>query len=166
MKYYILLNDDSNCDKYVIVNDTIKDMYNVIIKLNNRCTDLTKCEYTNLEIIKYSLNVNYLTKQRLSSLLKIYAFYYNKFFFNNDVNIDKVLLSSIGICPSIINSIENSILNLNKYLDSLVYKSIYEKELDKILLNLPDICISNIKSKKKLNYSNNNNCQNKFIEVN
>ena len=43
-----------------------------------------------------------------------------------------------------------------------------------ILINLPDICISNIKSKKKLNYSNNNqqnlidlnnNCQNKFIEV-
>ena len=41
--------------------------------------------------------------------------------------------------------------SLNKYLDSLTIKSIYERELDKILKNLPNICISNIQSKKILN---------------
>ena len=172
LKYYILINDN-DVDKYVIVNDTIKEMYNVIIKLNNRCTNAINSDYTNLELMKYSLNINYLTKQRLSSLIKIYAFYYNKSHFDSDVvNIDKVLLSRIGICHSIIEPNNNSILNLNKYLNTLKYKSIYERELDNILLNLPDICISNIKSKKIISNNNhqnlidlNDNYQNVFVEI-
>jgi hypothetical protein len=170
LKYYILINDN-DVEKYVIINDTIKEMYNVIIKINNRCTDVNTCEYTNLEIIKYSLNINYLTKQRLSSLIKIYAFYYNKSHFY-ELNIDKVLLSRIGICNSITEPNENNTLNLNKYLNTLKYESIYEKELDKILINLPDICISNIKSKKIIPNNNqqnlidlNDECQHEFVKI-
>ena len=41
--------------------------------------------------------------------------------------------------------------SLNNYLDSLTIKSIYERELDNILINTPNICISNIQSKNLLN---------------
>jgi len=48
-------------------------------------------------------------------------------------------------------TIVNFYKSLNKYLDSLTIKSIYERELDKILITIPNICISNIQSKKLLN---------------
>ena len=41
--------------------------------------------------------------------------------------------------------------SLNFYLDNLTYESIYKRELTKILINLPNICISHISSKKLLN---------------
>ena len=44
---------------------------------------------------------------------------------------------------------------LNKYLT--IYKSIYEKELDCILTNLPNICESNISTKKIFNNDNEEN---------
>ena len=47
--------------------------------------------------------------------------------------------------------------SITKYLDSLSYQSIYERELDEILCNLPYICLSHISSKKLLNYNNNIN---------
>ena len=40
---------------------------------------------------------------------------------------------------------------LNNYLDTLNYESNYDRELHKILINLPNICISHILSKKLLN---------------
>ena len=59
--------------------------------------------------------------------------------------------------------------NLKKYLDFLTYKSIYEKELDCILTNLPIICESNILSKKVVNNANRLNLidlnNKEFIEV-
>ena len=67
------------------------------------------------------------------------------------------------ICSKLVNSSNEdleyscykTVLNfnnsLNNYLDSLEYQSIYERELDKILITIPNICISNIQSKNLLN---------------
>ena len=44
--------------------------------------------------------------------------------------------------------------SLNNYLDTLSYKSIYDRELTKILINLPKIYISNISRKLLNNISN------------
>jgi len=67
----------------------------------------------------------------------------------------------IDITPSKINNpngkvTDGYIKSRDKYLDSITYESIHERELNKILVNLPNICISNIKSKKILNYSESN----------
>ena len=99
------------------------------------------------------------------------------------ININKELLSRIGIVHSIIDNNDitkndENTKNVKKYLDSLTYETIYKRELNKLLVNLPNICISNISSKKILNYSEskqqdpreaedlNDDRQNDFIEVN
>jgi hypothetical protein len=41
--------------------------------------------------------------------------------------------------------------SVEEYLDSLEYESIYDRELEKIIMDLPNICFTNISSKKILN---------------
>ena len=147
LKFYILVTNDDNdyVEKYVAINDEIKALYNSIIKLPNSFGSRNDC--TN-EIIKASLNINYLSKKKLSVLIKIYAYYcIMPSERNNFNNLDTKLLNRIGIIQIIPSQIflcdeifdVNDTNNLNKYLDSLNYESIYERELTKILTTLPDI---------------------------
>ena len=90
----------------------------------------------------------------------------------------------MGICNKLVGSSNKyleyscykTVLNfdnsLNNYLDSLTIKSIYERELDKILITLPNICISHISSKLLNNISDkpnlinfNENLDDKYIAV-
>ena len=154
LKYYILITNDDNDEKYIIVNNTIKAIYNSIIKLPLACRSFIDCDYITHEIIKGSLYINYLTRTKLSVLIKIYIFYCGSSHYNNgSITLDKKLLHSIGIGHDIIDDCAHDISTkkLNNYLDNLTYESIYDRELTKILINLPNICISNISSKKLLN---------------
>ena len=201
LKYYILINDDFNCDskRYVIVNDTIKDFYNFMIKIMKAITfeprnlylhhyiEFSLSPYSSAssdvsinyeldrdklnDIIKgtiliksdhifiYNLDIKYLSRNDLSRLIDIYSsntttqarYFQNKSFLQK---------MKIDIKPSKINNpngkvIDGYIKSRDKYLDSLTYETIYERELNKLLVNLPNICISNIKSKKISNYSDN-----------
>ena len=155
-KYSILIPYDNNVEKYVIVNDTIENMYNCIIKIYTNMPNGSIEYISNKNIIQKSYNINYLTREKLSFLIKIYASFQNLNYYKEN----KKLLQKINICSSIIELIEqNDKININKlnnYLDSLSYETIYERKLNKILNNLPNICLSNISSKKILNCCNDN----------
>jgi len=82
LKYYILVNDDSNCDsnKYVIVNDTIKDFYNFMIKIMKAITfeprNLYLHHYIEFSLSPYSsassdVSINYeLDRDKLNDIIK------------------------------------------------------------------------------------------------
>jgi hypothetical protein len=207
LKYYILINDDSNCDskRYVIVNDTIKDFHNFMIKIMKAITFESRSLYSphyiefasvpcsfhhrdisiNYEfetdelkylgsgtilinydhIFIYNLDIKYLSRNDLSRLIDIYSsnttqarYFQNKSFLQN---------MKIDITPIKINNgkvTDGYIKSRDKYLNSLTYESIYERKLNKLLVNLPNICISNISSKKIINYSESN--QQNLIDLN
>ena len=55
---------------------------------------------------------------------------------------------------------------VDNYLDSLNYESIYERELDIIIKNLPNLCLSNIYNKKINDIKNLIDSNDEYIEVN
>ena len=193
LKYYILVNDDSIysvSERYVIVNDTIKDFYNFMIKqfkqntfeirylyASKHAEDIHWIEIDNSnskdssmdiyytpqemyliesdKIFLENININYLTKDNLSKLIDIYASNANRYEhfkvgFLKKFGINLTLWVKYGVLyknPTLTNKYNES---KNKYLDSLTYETIYERELNKLLLNLPNICIANISSKKNI----------------
>jgi len=153
LKIYILITNDDVDEKFVVINEQIKALYNSIIKYPNTYENNRTIALITHEIIN-SLNINYLTREKVSLIIKTYA-YYVTIYGNEHKLFNKNLLHDICIDNSVIigrsSTHDNSIKKLNNYLDLLDYESIYEKELDKILINLPNICISNIQSKKLLN---------------
>ena len=160
LKYYILITNDDDVEKYVTIDDTIEDIYNSTIEIfTNMSTPTTRD--VPYKIIISSFNINYLTKRKLDILIKYYAYFY----FGLQINKFENLLKRININTEkamnrqnveVIKYNPDANKNLNNYLDSLIYKTIYERELDKILTNLPNICLSNISSKKILNCCNDN----------
>ena len=101
-----------------------------------------------------SINMDLLTRNQLAKLINIYAYNANRY-----SHFQKGFMTKMNIiCTLIPNSISRTLEQFNesvdKYLDSLKSESIYERELDKILTNLPCICLSNISSKKILNCNN------------
>jgi len=173
LKYYILITDNNDIEKYVIINDTIKDIYNSVMKIFTNMHRFNETHvHVSYKMIISSFNINYLTRKKLDILIKFYAYVYFKFRnYNEDllqriINIDQV---KVRDQVEVLNYNPDAIKNLNNYLDSLNYKTIYERELDKILNNLPNICLSHISSKKLLNNNNINPIKldnnKKFIEV-
>ena len=79
-----------------------------------------------------TFNINYLTKEKFDILMKDYKY-----------------------VSRIENQYEIRLKSFDNY--PVKYQSIYEKELQKILNNLPNICLLNISSKKLLNCNNNIN---------
>ena len=130
LKYFILLTKD-NVEEYVIVDDTIKEIYNCVIKYPVLYISCSSIWNQNQNISTF--NINYLTKEKIDILMKDY----------------KTITSAIN------RNAEIKLKNFDNY--SVKYESIYERELDEILRNLPYICLSNISSKKLLNCCNDNN---------
>jgi hypothetical protein len=195
LKIYILITND-DVEKYIIVDDTIEDLFNFIIEIFERNIfesrllyppgyrdTVTKIEvlHTNHQycslntyipghkemyllendkIFMTNLDINYLTKYSLSRLIDIYACNASRY-----AHFMKGFLSKMNISTSFVTDQSNNGPDYNDagnrtnkyiklkeiYLDSLEYESIYDRELTKILINLPNICISNISSKKLLN---------------
>ena len=158
LKYYILIqnnDNNNNVEKYVVINDEIKELYNSLIKFPHsfvECGELVEFKKINNnitnEIIKSSVHINYFSRKKLSVLIKIYAYYNTTPVVQNfSYKLDSNLLNRIGIIQIIPSQHflseaifdANDTNNLNKYLDSLNYELIYEKELNKILITLPDI---------------------------
>ena len=165
LKYYILITNDDDVEKYVTIDDTIEEIYNSTIEIFTNMPTPTITRDVPYKIIIQSFNINYLTKRKLDILIKYYAYFYFESDGHRKLNED--LLKHMNINTDIRqvlyrNHIEvikynpDANKNLNNYLDSLIYKTIYERELDKILNNLHDICLSNISSKKLLNCCNDN----------
>ena len=75
LKYFILITNDNNIEKYVIIDDTIKDIYNSTIEI---FTNMHRCD-THVSsykiIIQSSFNINYLTRQKVYILIKIYTYF-------------------------------------------------------------------------------------------
>ena len=153
LKYYILITNDDGVEKYVIIDNTIEEIYNSTIEIFTNMSTPTITRDVPYKIIMLSFNINYLTKQKLDILIKYYAHFY--FGSGGYRKLNEDLLKHMNINTDIRqiqyrNHIEvikynpDANKNLNNYLDSLIYKTIYERELDKILNNLPNICVSNI----------------------
>jgi len=168
LKYYILISNNEDAEKYVVVNDTIKEIYNSVIDIFTNMRQTNEYMFTYKIIIQSSFNINYLTREKVDILIKIYT-YFALHNYNNLKNSENLLQQiNINIHRGFIHRHEievikfnsDAITNLNNYLDSLSYESIYERELDKILNNLPCICLSHILSKKILNCDNN-----EFVKV-
>ena len=212
LKYYILITNDDNVEKFVVINDIIKELHNYMIKIikdyciinhmciigfnhKTRCNDHTY-KYYSLSITEsdaddiMNINMNYLTRSQLSKLILLYALNANRHMHYRQGFLEKMNIirlnfenysnDSPNICiyqyiilkyniieyitinenpqgTSRLNSMATAIVDfyesLNNYLDSLTIKSIYERELDKILITLPNICISHILSKLLNNIS-------------
>ena len=156
LKYYILITDDNDVEKFVVINDIIKELYFVVTNiLNTIAVNKYKLQnshslFIHNQIINESFNINYLTRSKLYNLIKIYAYDNCQPFWPQRIRIKDWLKD---IIPGGSNSSceTNFIKELNKYLDSLDYVSNNFRELQKIVITLPDICISNIQSKKLLN---------------
>ena len=101
LKYYILITDNNDVEKYIIINDIIKDLHNYMIKIIKECcifngyrfigfNHLTinfsppysrhpPPEYRSLSITEsdaddiMNINMNYLTRSQLSKLILLYA---------------------------------------------------------------------------------------------
>ena len=191
LKLYIFITNDDSDNQYIIVDDTIKDIHEYllaqsasriifnlspfekdeiigiteteIIKLNNNKYKLNRVFYiTDLDQdFINSININYLTRNKLSKLIRIYIHIckqhknypvpdpcddYKKNYIYNWSNLKSWTVSTTS---SEIREDFNKLLN--NYLDTLNYESNYDRELHKILINLPNICISHISSKKLLN---------------
>ena len=191
LKLYIFITNDDSDNQYIIVDDTIKDIHEYllaqsasriifnlspfekdeiigiteteIIKLNNNKYKLNRVFYiTDLDQdFINSININYLTRNKLSKLIRIYIHIckqhknypvpdpcddYKKNYIYNWSNLKSWTVSTTS---SEIREDFNKLLN--NYLDTLNYESNYDRELHKILINLPNICISHISSNKLLN---------------
>ena len=169
LKYYILITNNDNVEEYVIIDDTIKELHKFMISELGRTTyyifpefenKYTDDENTNNEISEADVNfietidINFLTRNQLAKLINIYAYNCNRY-----LNFQKGFMTKMNIiCILIPNSITKTLKqfdeSLDNYLDSQSYETIYKRELDKILTNLPSICLSCISSKKLLNCNN------------
>ena len=165
LKYYILITNNDNVEEYIIIDDTIKELYKFMISELGRNTyyifpefvnKYTDDENTNNEISEAdtnfieSININFLTRNQLAKLINIYTYNYNRY-----KHFQKGFMTKMNIiCILIPNSITKTLTqfdeSLDKYLNSLKSESIYVRELNKILTNLPCICTSNILSIIKL----------------
>jgi hypothetical protein len=219
LKYYILITNDNNVEKYIVINDIIKDLHNFMLQQIYKANlvssynifpqfEIDDETYDTSQISRYyicntklkiyddynddynsesddgfneekyddeaiettmvyedanfirSININYLTRTQLYRLIRIYT--HNAYRY---AHFQKGFLLKMGICNKIVSSSNKylkyscykTVLNLNNslnnYLDSLTIKSINERELDKILITLPNICISHISSKLLNNIS-------------
>ena len=206
LKYYILITNDDNVKKYIVINDIIKDLHNFMLQqickagLYNYETIFPEFEnddgtFDGSQISRYyicdtrlkkyddynsklsdeaikttmlyedanfilSININYLTRIQLYRLIHIYTHNSHRF-----EHFNKGFLKKMKLCNKLVPSSNKdfkyscyqTVLNfdnsLNNYLDSLEYKSTYDKELDKILITLPSICISHVSSKLLNNIS-------------
>ena len=220
LKYYILITDNNDVEKFVVINDIIKKLHNYMIQIIkeycifNELDNIGFHHFTNSLNITESdaddiinINMNYLTRSQLSKLILLYALNANRHTryeqgflekmniirlnFENHCNpnicIYQYIILKYNIthyirynnnpdATTIFKSIATTIVDfyesLNNYLDSLTIKSIYERELDKILITLPNICISHISSKLLNNISDkpnlidlNENLDDKYIAV-
>jgi hypothetical protein len=181
-KYYILLTNNKNSQKYIILNDDIRNFYNFMIKqlkkssqycyiLHHLFEDEQVCNLNRLYEYYYdndiidmyllegdsefmlNIDINYLTRDNLYRLLYIYACNVNRYeYFRkgylNKFNINNKLIPSSN--PSLKISCYNTAKefddSLNKYLDSLNYDTKYDRKFKKIVDNLFDISLSNIKN--------------------
>ena len=170
LKYYILIENDKDSEEYIIINDIIKDLYEFMISELGRTTyyifpqleaftddnisavdnDISEADANFIE----SINMNFLTMNQLAKLIHIYAYNCNRYPHFQKGFMTKMNIICILIPNSITKTLEQFNESLDKYLDSLKSESIYERELDKILTNLPCICLSHISSKKILNCNN------------
>ena len=194
LKSYILITNDKDAEKYVIINETIRDLYNFMIKEFKKNTFEGRILYggdsyetcqrliiKNLNVIRrqqqledipdakgmyllesdklfmWNIDINHLTGDYLSRLIDIYAsnndrYDHFKVGFLRKMKID---VTKIEYTYNIdLRITDNYVYSKRRYLNTLTYKTVYERELDKILTNLPNICVSNIQS-KSLNNANN-----------
>ena len=216
LKYFILITNDNNVEKYVIIDDNIKGLHNYMIKkikdycksdeyngfkIPLLCGELPSSgfeyDHTFIQISEsdadfiINININNLTRSQLSKLILLYTFnaksthfrggflqkmnitpfhdikkydenhYCNHsyiFYIYGISSYIKLKYYILPICQSPqYQYISKFYTSLTNYLDSLSYKTIYTRELDEILCNLPYICLSHISSKKLLNCNNNIN---------
>jgi hypothetical protein len=175
IKYYILKDDDSNI-KYICINNDIKLLYNYMInnaltctknKYLNRVKLLDMPQFYGMAFIKdeenflFNINIKFLTEDNLSRLFDIYTY--------NTIKVIKCGKEFIDIFK--INTVDFEIYNSNvecvphnekcpyhtstkynkskqEYLNSLCYHTLEEMKFKKILINVPKICLVNLKNKK------------------
>jgi hypothetical protein len=185
LKSYILITNDKDAEKYVIVNETIRDLYDFMnqtikeVSLNENFTgfrvqlayNYQDCLMSGVDVCMTnldaefitSININWLTRSQLSKLIFIYAFNAKRY-----IHFKKGFLTKMNIinnnffglhdyikleyCPLMKNFNESK----NNYLNTLTYESIYKREFNKILTNLPNTCVSNILSKPLKNINKEN----------
>jgi hypothetical protein len=105
---------------------------------------------TDINFLKY-LDINNLTRDKLFRLIYIYACNCNRFvdftpIFLTKMNIQNKFETNYSTTKeNYTETVKNFDDSLDNYLDTLTYESIYERELNKILNNLPNICLSNLK---------------------
>ena len=58
LKYYILTNDDSDCDKYVIVNDTIRELYKFMTEQFKQNTFIMRQFFDDDMIEQYDFHIS------------------------------------------------------------------------------------------------------------
>ena len=185
LKYYILSTNNEDSEKYIILNDDIRNFYNFMIKqfkkssqncylLHPQFEDEEICnlcrlyeyyydsDFINMYLLEgdsefiLNININYLTRDNLYRLLYIYACNVNRYeYFRkgylNKFNIYNKLIpsSNPSLKISCYNTAKEFDESLNKYLNSLNYDTIYDRELKKLVDNLFDISLSNIKNEIK-----------------
>ena len=166
LKYYILITNNDKVEEYVIIDDTIRDLYEFMISeigsttyyifpvFENKYTDDNENTNSDISVADgnfiETIDINFLTRNQLTKLINIYAYNCNRYphfqkGFMNRMNIICILIPN-----SITKTLEQFGESLDKYLNSLKSESIYVRELNKILTNLPCICTSNILSIIKL----------------
>ena len=151
-KYYSLSITESDADDIMNINMNY----------------LTRSQLSKL-ILLYALNDNRHTRYRQGFLEKMNIIRLNFENYSNDspnICIYQYIILKYNIIEYItinqnpqgtirLNLMATAIIDfyesLNNYLDSLDYVSNNFRELQKIVITLPDICISNIQSKKLLN---------------
>jgi len=177
LKYFILINNE-NFEKYVIFQNDYVDFYKKILKLIILNTNINKRfpidykkheknQYIMKEIFDHSyfnnINYNFITRNIMNELL--YNFYlYNindKISNQNLYKLDNLFLKTSLFYNKIeeINdndkkSVTNLENNINEYLNSLSYETIYEREFKKIINSLPNLCLDNLKTIKLDNIIN------------
>jgi len=127
MKYYILINNDDNCnvEQYIITDDIIEDLYNFLLEIYQDYPD--DCD---LLVVSQVFDIDNLSRDNLGFMISIYKLYCNE-----NPKLRRGFLSKMNIknCNYDSDEFDESI---QEYLDSLTYKSIYERELDKIIKDL------------------------------
>ena len=165
MQKFNLITNNDNTEEYIIIDDTIKELHKFIISELGRNTyyifpefvnKYTDDENTNNEISEAdtnfieSININFLTRNQLAKLINIYTYNCNRYKHFQKGFMTKMNIICILIPNSITKTLKQFDESLDKYLNSLKSESIYVRELNKILTNLPCICTSNILSIIKL----------------
>ena len=115
LKYYILItNDYDNVEKYVIVDDTIKEIYNSVMNIPSIIS--RGRNFRRNENIVVS-NINYLNRQKLLILVKDYVYICCQYDYSNIIN------NNIIHRDNLLNMYNNYNIII-KYVDSLSYETI------------------------------------------